>query len=237
MSKVEMQFGSWTYAILAVEPQRLMSTNQAAEHTRPMDRSYQAVSSMSAGFTLFGRPSVTGLIWAALDVATTLIASMIALRFRSDVAESSGVITTVQITGELWGMFGIYLAWFALCLIFFTRSYGLYGPIQNRSGLNEQRMTIQATLVAGLILCGTIYLSRGEQVSRIVVVLSVLLTGAMLCARRSLWRSLVHSRYRDGIDTRNVLIIGSGRVAHALRNHLESLRHLGFRFKGFFFID
>jgi exopolysaccharide biosynthesis polyprenyl glycosylphosphotransferase len=30
-----------------------------------------------------------------------------------------------------------------------------------------------------------------------------------------------------------VLIVGAGRVAHALRNHLESLRHLGFRFKGF----
>ncbi len=215
-----------------------MSTNQAAEQIRPMDRSYHsAVASAPAGFALFGRPSMTGLTWAALDIATTLIASMIALRFRSDVAESSGVTTTVQITGELWGTFGIYLAWFALCLIFFTRSYGLYGPIQNRSGLNEQRMTIQAALVAGLILCGTIYLSRGEQVSRIVVVLSVLLTGAMLCARRSLWRSLVYSRYRDGIDTRNVLIIGSGRVAHALRNHLESLRHLGFRFKGFIALD
>ncbi len=44
---------------------------------------------------------------------------------------------------------------------------------------------------------------------------------------------MVYSRYREGLDTRNVLIVGAGRVAHALRNHLESLRHLGFRFKGF----
>ena len=129
--------------------------------------------------------------------------------------------------------FGGYMAWFAACLIFFTRSYGLYGPIQNRSGLNEQRMTLQATLVSGLILCGTIYLSRGEQLSRIAIILSVLLTGAMLCARRALWRSMVYTRFREGMDTRNVLIVGSGRVAHALRNHLESLRHLGFRFRGF----
>jgi exopolysaccharide biosynthesis polyprenyl glycosylphosphotransferase len=43
----------------------------------------------------------------------------------------------------------------------------------------------------------------------------------------------VYTRYRDGLETRNVLIVGAGRVAHALRNHLESLRHLGFRFKGF----
>ena len=44
---------------------------------------------------------------------------------------------------------------------------------------------------------------------------------------------MVYSRYREGLETRNVLIVGAGRVAHALRNHLESLRHLGFRFKGF----
>ena len=212
-----------------------MSIREATQDIRVPQHSRlaTAASAPAAGTRLFGRPSVTSASWAVLDFATTLIASMIALRFRSDVAESSGVIGTAQITSELWGFFGIYLAWFALCLVFFTRSYGLYGPIQNRSGLNEQRMTIQATLIAGLILCGTIYLSRGEQVSRIVVVLSVLLTGAMLCARRALWRSLVYSRYRDGVDTRNVLIVGSGRVAHALRNHLESLRHLGFRFKGF----
>ena len=55
----------------------------------------------------------------------------------------------------------------------------------------------------------------------------------MLCARRALWRSLVYNRYREGLDTRNVLIVGSGRVGHALRNHLESLGHLGYRFRGF----
>ena len=30
-----------------------------------------------------------------------------------------------------------------------------------------------------------------------------------------------------------MLIVGAGRVGHALRNHIESLQHLGFRFKGF----
>ena len=35
------------------------------------------------------------------------------------------------------------------------------------------------------------------------------------------------------IETRNVLIVGAGRVGHALRNHIDTLQHLGFRFKGF----
>ena len=178
------------------------------------------------------RPGITGVAWAGLDILTTLIGSLIAMHFRLDFAQVSGLLA--HGVGEtLWGQYGAYMGWFAVCLVFFSRSYGLYGPIQNRSGLNEQRLTLQATLLAGLLLCGTIYLCRGEAISRIVVMLAILLTGAMLCARRALWRSMVYTRYREGVDTRNVLIIGSGRVGHALRNHLETLRHLGFRFRGF----
>ena len=87
--------------------------------------------------------------------------------------------------------------------------------------------------MAGLLLCGALYLGQGEVVSRAVVVLTILFTAVLLCVRRAAWRRVVYSRYREGLETRNVLIVGAGRVAHALRNHLESLRHLGFRFKGF----
>jgi len=51
--------------------------------------------------------------------------------------------------------------------------------------------------------------------------------------RRTIRRHMLYKRHRAGIETRNVLIVGAGRVAHALRNHLVSLNHLGFRFKGF----
>ncbi len=149
------------------------------------------------------RPSVSSLIWASLDMLTVPSVSF------------------------------LYLMWFGLVLVFFTRSYGLYGPIQNRSGLHEQRMTMQACMVAGLLLCGLLYVTRGEEISRIVVGLMVLFTAILLSIRRFVWRRMEYSRYREGMETRNVLIVGAGRVAHALRNHLESLRHFGFRFKGF----
>ena len=211
-----------------------MTTNEYVQTVaiRRSKRSF-LTSGQSAAPPFLRRPSVTSAAWALVDIGTALLASLIALRFRADVAEASGVIPGLGMPTPLWGTFGLYMGFFALCLVFFTRSYGLYGSIQNRSGLNEQRMTIQATLVSGLLLCGAIYLARNLEVSRVVVIVSVLLTGAMLCARRALWRNLVYSRYREGVDTRNVLIVGAGRVGHALRNHLESLRHLGFRFKGF----
>jgi exopolysaccharide biosynthesis polyprenyl glycosylphosphotransferase len=183
---------------------------------------------------LFRRPSVASSVWASLDMLTVIVASLLALRFR---VETPADVPTLHVLPHLIhsspSMLFFYIGWFGVCLIFFTRSYGLYGPIQNRSGLHEQRMTIQATLTAGLLLCGTLYLSNGEEISRIVIGLMVVFTTVLLCVRRALGRTMVYRRYRAGIETRNVLIVGAGRVGHALRNHIESLQHLGFRFKGF----
>jgi len=187
-----------------------------------------------ASVGLFRRPSVTSIVWASLDLFTVIVAGILALRFRvvlpADVHSLNVLPRLIKSSPHL--LF-FYVGLFAVCLIFFTRSYGLYGPIQNRSGLHEQRMTVQAALTSGLLLCGTLYLSNGEAISRIVIGLMVLLTVVLLCVRRAVWRRMVYSRYRAGIETRNVLIVGAGRVGHALRNHLDSLQHLGFRFKGF----
>ena len=183
---------------------------------------------------LFRRPSVTSSVWASLDMLTVVVAAMLALRFRvvtpPDVSTLHVLPHLIQSSPNL---LPFYVGWFGVCVVFFTRSYGLYGPIQNRSGLHEQRMTVQASLTSGLLLCGTLYLSSGESISRIVVALMVVFSTALLCLRRALWRKMVYRRFRAGIETRNVLIVGAGRVGHALRNHIDTLQHLGFRFKGF----
>jgi exopolysaccharide biosynthesis polyprenyl glycosylphosphotransferase len=187
----------------------------------------------SARRGLFQRPSVTSLVWASLDALTATVAAVMALRLRVRSPNHqvfSMLLTILRNAPPIWLL---YLGWFAVALVLITRSFGLYGPIQNRSGLHELRMTVQATMTAGLLLCGALYLSRGIAVSRAVVVLMILITGTLLSVRRAVWRKMEYSRYLQGLETRNVLIVGAGRVAHALRNHLESLRHLGFRFKGF----
>lgn len=177
--------------------------------------------------------SATILAWAIIDVLTVFLASFLALKLRQIFFQSpSHLLHDSALAGSL-SVFLMYVGWFAVCLIFFSRSYHLYSPIEGRSGINEQRLTLQAALVSGLVLCGTLYLTRGEVVSRAIIVFMIVITAGLLCARRALWRSMVYSRYREGVATQNVMIIGSGRVAQALRNHLESLRHLGFRFKGF----
>ena len=183
---------------------------------------------------LFRKPSVTSTVWASLDMLTVAVAAMMALRFRvvtpPDVSRLNVLPHLIKSSPYL---LPFYIVWFGICVVFLTRQYGLYGSIQHRSGLHEQRMTVQATLTSGLLLCGTLYLSSGEAISRVVVALMVVFSTALLCLRRAMWRRLVYRRFRAGIETRNVLIVGAGRVGQALRNHIESLQYLGFRFKGF----
>jgi hypothetical protein len=119
-------------------------------------------------FGVFHRPSVTSLVWATLDL-TVAIATVIALRFRVGRSER-GLQRAAYIPAHQMMLF--YIAGSDSSGGSLARSYGLYGPILNRSGLHEQRMTVQASLTAGLLLCGTLYLRRAEMVSREVVVLT-----------------------------------------------------------------
>jgi exopolysaccharide biosynthesis polyprenyl glycosylphosphotransferase len=83
------------------------------------------------------------------------------------------------------------------------------------------------------LLTGTLYLVRAEDIPRRIVLLTLVLVTVCLCLRRLIYRTLMYRRFERGQDTRNVLIVGTGAEAHALRHHLESIRHLGYTFKGF----
>lgn len=184
------------------------------------------------------RRSIVGFFWIFLDCLSVIVAGMIAFRIRlaTPVSAPDGTLFE-HIAGPATLTLFLYLMLFCFYLVVFARIYGLYRSTDSRSGLHEQRMTVQATLTAGLLLCGTLYLLRAYAVSRLVMLLTVLLTMVMLMMRRALWRKLRQRRFLQGLETRNVLIVGDGRVGHALRNHLESLSHMGFRFKGFIAMD
>ena len=183
---------------------------------------------------LFSRPSFTIMVWAMLDFMSALLAGFIAFRIRLDPVvkpTSDVVLRHLEATAPLISI--IYLLVFSVYLVIFARLFGLYRSQDVRSGLNEQRLTVQATLTSGLMLCGTLYVMKQYSVSRLVVGLTILITMGFLMARRGIERKMMQRRYLQGRETRNVLIVGHGRVAHALRNHLQALPHMGFRFMGF----
>ena len=98
-------------------------------------------------------------------------------------------------------------------------------------------MTVQAALTSGLLLCGTLYVTHARTRCRGVAVAPTMvltITLLMVTVRRAhVAQDAASGAYLEGRETRNVLIVGDGRVGQALRNHLESLRHMGFRFRGF----
>lgn len=188
--------------------------------------------------SLFRRRSIPGLVWALTDFLLIMLAACIALMIRDNVALHAAHWYSLPMDwtpGSLAN--ALDFAWFGLCWVVLARSYGLYLPIQHMGGLHEQRRVVQATIVAGLLLCGVLYLTRSEELSRVAVLIAMVLGYVLLATRRGIWRKMVYARYKEGVATRNIVIVGSGRVGRALRSHLESLRHLGFRFKGYIALD
>jgi len=125
------------------------------------------------------------------------------------------------------------LCGFAVALIMTSRRLHLYSPLRLTSILHEQRLSVQACFTSGLLLTGTLYLIHAEDIPRSIVLITVGLVTISLSLRRLVYRVLIYRRFERGVGTRNVLIVGTGPEAHALRHHLESIRHLGYTFKGF----
>jgi exopolysaccharide biosynthesis polyprenyl glycosylphosphotransferase len=137
------------------------------------------------------------------------------------------------IYGRSMGILLALLGFYAFSLIIISRRLNLYSPTRLNNVLLEQRLSIQACLTAGLLLTGTLYLIRAEDISRAIVLITVGLVTILLSLRRLVYRLYLYRSFERGVGTRNILIVGTGPEAQALRNHLDGIRHLGYKFKGF----
>jgi exopolysaccharide biosynthesis polyprenyl glycosylphosphotransferase len=188
----------------------------------------------AAGHQHTARGSAT--MWMVLDALTVLGAALVATIIElhtSPIAGVRGFWRGTLIRGESMGILTCLLFGFTGALILFSRSYHLYTPTRLTSHLHEQRLSVQVCLICGLLLTGTLYLIHAEGIPRSVVILTVVLITVSLSLRRFVYRALLYQRFERGMDTRNVIIVGTGAEAHALRHHLQSIRHLGYIFKGF----
>jgi exopolysaccharide biosynthesis polyprenyl glycosylphosphotransferase len=177
-----------------------------------------------------------GGFWIILDLLTIVLSAAAATiyKFRaSPLVEVKGFWRGTLIPGRSMGILLALVCGFAIVLILTSRRLQLYTPVRLNSFLHEQRLSAQACLYSGLLLTGTLYLIHAQDISRLVVLLTIGLVTVLLSLRRFGYRLLIYRRFERGEGTRNVLIVGTGPEAHALRHHLDSLRHLGFTFKGF----
>ncbi len=175
-------------------------------------------------------------MWMTLDAFTVIGAAFVASLIQTHanpLVELKAYAHGRLFHGESTALLTALLLGFAATLIVISRSLHLYQPTRLTNHLHEQRLSFQACLTSGLLLTGTLYLIRGEAVPRGIVLLTVLLLMVSLSLRRFVFRALLYQRFERGMDTRNVLIVGTGAEAHALRHHVQSIRQLGYIFKGF----
>ncbi|HEY1987107.1 MAG TPA: sugar transferase [Terracidiphilus sp.] len=137
------------------------------------------------------------------------------------------------IHGESMGLLLTMLLGFTAALIETSRRMHLYDPTRLGGFLHEQRLTFQACFISGLLLAGALYVLHASEIPRTIVMMTLGLVMISLSLRRLIYRSQMYQRFERGTGTRNVLIVGTGREAQALRQHFMHMRHLGYSFKGF----
>ncbi len=127
-----------------------------------------------------------------------------------------------------------------LCLVLFMGSYvlvarrnGLYNPIPTATASHDLLRVMQSCLDAGLLLAGALYMFHVLTSSRALVVLLVVSAAFTLCVQRTMWRASRHRQYANGIEMRNVVILGTNHLSCALARHIRGNTRLGYRVVGF----
>lgn len=175
-------------------------------------------------------------LWIALDVASVIVIAALTALYRlhaSPGRAAMGLIHDTLIPGRSMGILLAYLTGLALALVLISRRLNLYHPMLPQSFLHEQRLSLQACLGAGLLLAGALYLVHADDIPRSIVVATVALTAVVLGVRRMVYRVALYRRLSRGVGTRNVLIVGVGPRAQAVRQHLAHRDCLGYMFMGF----
>jgi exopolysaccharide biosynthesis polyprenyl glycosylphosphotransferase len=193
--------------------------------------SAQQFSAKPAGRS-FGQP----VLWMVLDGITVLVSTTLATLYATHADPMAGVRGFwhgTLIYGRSMGILLAFVCGFCITLILSSHWLHLYTPRRLSGMLHEQKLNIQACFTAGLLLTGALYLIKAEDIPRRVVLITLGAVTISLGVRRLVYRSILYRAFERGQTTRNVLIVGTGPEAKALRNHLVSMRHLGYTFKGF----
>ena len=173
--------------------------------------------------------------WMVLDGFTILGGFMLATLFEVHAGQqssASGLWHSKMIESRSAGMLLALLFLFSASLIVVSRHLHLYSPNKVGGILHEQWLTVEACFTAGLLLTGTIYLVDAENIPRSIILSTLGLVTLSLSLRRLVYRALLHIFFNRRIGVRNAVVVGTGPMAHALREHLQSIPQLGYRFKG-----
>jgi exopolysaccharide biosynthesis polyprenyl glycosylphosphotransferase len=205
-------------------------------HGLSTDKSSSTLSAQQSSAKPAARSLGKPLLWMVLDSITVLISTTFATLYATHtdpMVGAKGFWHGTLIYGRSMGILLAFVCGFCITLILSSQWLHLYTPRRLNGTLHEQKLNIQACFTAGLLLTGALYLIKGEDIPRRIVLITLGTVTISLGVRRLVYRSMLYRAFERGQKTRNVLIVGTGPEAKALRNHLVGMRHLGYTFKGF----
>jgi exopolysaccharide biosynthesis polyprenyl glycosylphosphotransferase len=210
-----------------------MATSEYIRKSDPSEKQpnpfgYQAVKSRRR---VGGPGFASKLLRMSGDVIIVILAFALALEIKLHFFDDGGTFRSFH--SSAGSLYLGFFSWFLLCLLLVSEHYDLYNPVLSPGGLRELRLTVQASLNAGLLLCGGLYMAHLELASRTVVVLLVCTTTIALCIWRASIRLAYYKHFEKGIDTRNVVILGTNHLSQALGQHIVGNYRLGYQFLGY----
>jgi len=181
-----------------------------------------------------GAAILTHLPMVFNDAITIVFALAAALVLRAIFVEKAVRFSDIPLRLGIAPISVIYLGWFVLVYVLVARRYGLYGHLLKGASFgHELRMTCQACLNAGMLLCGAVYMMHDLIISRALVLLLTFSAMVALCIRRSAWRMRRYSMYERGVSTRHVVILGTNHVGRSLGRQIITEPRLGYTLRGY----
>jgi FlaA1/EpsC-like NDP-sugar epimerase len=173
-------------------------------------------------------------LWMFMDAVAVAASAALATLYEEHMGPLAEAFRrSTLIPGRSMAMLLALLCGFTVVLIITSQRLNLYSPARINNIFLEQRLGLRACLISGLLLASALYLGHAGDISRTIVLITIGLVTIAFSLLRLVHRFLLYRNFERGVGMRNVLIVGTGPEAHALRDDMKNIRHLGYTFKGF----
>lgn len=174
----------------------------------------------SSGANVF---RVRKLLFIATDLLGTWGGAFLTIAIRFQRGLLHGAAGTATIAGHV-GVVVLY----SVLIVLFGHTQRLYSAYQTASVRKEMLAIIKAIAMASVLLTCCLFVSSVKSTSRLVVASTALSAACTMVGWRYVRRQSLRRAPADGLNCHNALVVGTDRLAHAVRDHLTLQRQLGF---------
>jgi exopolysaccharide biosynthesis polyprenyl glycosylphosphotransferase len=170
--------------------------------------------------------------WIVVDFAITLCCGCVAILASEPHLRSLSVWPLLTAVGLLVNLLSIVkVVLFAFCVAALSGILGLQPFLYLHTISSELLLLVSSVSLAAFGVDGLLRLFPSPTSTNIIF--EIILTCSALFLCRTLWRRQSDANFDRNIAGRNILIVGTDRIGRDVKDHLSTLRYLGFRFKGF----